>query len=95
MAWIKINKRRFVNADRITDVKMLKNIDDSYYIKFLINGDDWRTSKCFNQLEQCEEIFDKLWLAINSNKSIDISEKRINYKSKTWQRLFTKKDSRG
>ena len=50
MAWIKINKRRFVNADRITDVKMLKNIDDSYYIKFLINGDDWRTSKCFDQL---------------------------------------------
>lgn len=73
MAWIKINKRRFVNADRITDVKMLKNIDDSYYIKFLINGDDWRTSKCFDQLEKCEEIFDKLWIAISSNKSIDIS----------------------
>nr|DAG46491.1 MAG TPA: hypothetical protein [Caudoviricetes sp.] len=95
MAWIKINKRCFVNADRISDVKMLKKIDGSHYIKFLINGDDWRTSKCFNSLEECEEIFDKLWLAISSNKSIDISKKRINYKSKTWQRLFTKKDSRG
>ena len=76
MAWIKINKRCFVNADRITDIKMLKNIDDSYYIKFLINGDDWRTSKCFNQLEKCKEIFDKLWIAISSNKSIDISEEK-------------------
>lgn len=95
MGWIKLTKYNFVNADRITDVMMLTNRDGSHYIKFLINGDDWRTSKCFNSLEECEEIFDKLWLAISSNKSIDISKKRINYKSKTWQRLFTKKDSRG
>lgn len=74
MAWIKIAKRNFVNADRITDVMMLQNRDGSHYIKFLIKGDDWRVSKCFDQLEKCEEIFDKLWLAISSNKSIDISK---------------------
>lgn len=76
MAWIKLTKYNFVNADRITDVMMMQNKDGSHYIKFLINGDDWRTSKCFDQLEKCKEIFDKLWLAINSNKSIDISEEK-------------------
>ena len=76
MAWIKLTKYNFVNADRITDVMMMQNKDGSHYIKFLINGDDWRTSKCFDQLEKCKEIFDKLWLAISSNKSIDISEEK-------------------
>ncbi len=76
MGWVKLTKYNFVNADRITDVMMLKNRDGSHYIKFLINGDDWRTSKCFDQLEKCEEIFDKLWIAISSNKSIDISEEK-------------------
>lgn len=37
MAWIKIAKRNFVNADRITDVMMLQNRDGSHYIRFLIN----------------------------------------------------------
>lgn len=45
MAWIKLTKYNFVNADRITDVMMMQNKDGSHYIKFLINGDDWRTSK--------------------------------------------------
>ena len=76
MGWVKLTKYNFVNVDRITDVMMLKNSDGSHYIKFLINGDDWRTSKCFDQLEKCEEIFDKLWIAISSNKSIDISEEK-------------------
>lgn len=35
MAWIKIAKRNFVNADRITDVMMLQNRDGSHYIRFL------------------------------------------------------------
>lgn len=52
------------------EVMMMQNKDGSHYIKFLINGDDWRTSKCFDQLEKCKEIFDKLWFAISSNKSI-------------------------
>ena len=53
---------------------MMQNRDGSHYIKFFISRDDWCTSKCFNQIEKCEEIFEKLWLAISSNKSIDISE---------------------
>ena len=55
---------------------MMQNKDGSHYIKVLINGNDWRTSKCFDQLEKCKEIFDKLWFAISSNKSIDISEEK-------------------
>ena len=76
MGWIKLTKYNFVNAERITDVVMLQNKDGSHYVKFLINGDDWRVSKSFEQLEKCEEIFDKLWIAISSNKSIDISEEK-------------------
>lgn len=55
MGWVKLTKYNFVNVDRITDVMMLKNRDGSHYIKFLINGNDWRTSKCFDQLKRCEE----------------------------------------
>ena len=58
------------------EVMMMQNKDGSHYIKFLINGDDWRTSKCFDQLEKCKEIFDKLWFAISSNKSINIREEK-------------------
>jgi hypothetical protein len=74
MAWIKINKYKFVNTDSIKEVTRQQNEDGSYYIKFLIAGDVFYTTKCFEQLEKCEEIFDKLWLAMSSNKSIDISE---------------------
>lgn len=76
MAWIKINKCKFINTDSIKEVTRRQNADGSYYIKFLIAGAVFYTTKCFEQLEKCEEIFDKLWRAMSENKSIDISENK-------------------
>lgn len=76
MAWIKINKWKFINIDSIEAVTRLQNEDGSYYIKFLIARDEFYTTKCFEQLEKCEEIFDKLWRAMSKNKSLDISENK-------------------
>lgn len=95
MAWIKINNCKFVNTACIKTVTKQRNENGSYYIKFFVIGDVFYTTKCFEQLEKCEEIFEKLWLAISANKSIDISEKRKNYKLTIWQRLFTKRALRG
>lgn len=75
MAWIKINKCRFVNTDSIKSVTKQRNESGSYYIKLFAAEGVVYITEYFEQLEKCEEIFEKLWLAISTNKSIDISEK--------------------
>ena len=47
MAWIKINKWKFINTDSIEAVTKLQNEDGSYYIKFLIARDEFYTTKCY------------------------------------------------
>lgn len=73
MAWIKISTREVLNADNIKTIEIRQYSDGVCYIKFSLNGDDSFTSKKFERIEECLELFNKIWSAVADNLSIDVS----------------------
>lgn len=73
MAWIKIGEHDVLNANAVKSIAIHQYRDGLYYIKFSFYECDSILSKRFEQLEECRELFNRIWSAMADDRSIDVS----------------------
>lgn len=73
MAWIKISTREVLNVETIKTITIQQNRDGTCYIEFSLKDGDSTCSKRFERIEECLELFNRIWCAVADIMSIDIS----------------------
>lgn len=61
-----------INASAVKTIEILQS-RGSYYIAFFLNAGERLVSKRFERIEECLELFNRIWSAMADDLSVDIS----------------------